>query len=148
MQRTDQTTPWWKRRHAQRLTNWRQQFKDTIELDAYADPGEPIMSVDDNVLSIRNAAHNIRLVYLLPLVIGFWVTSISFIYDFGPSSAQVSYANYRVEKKLELEKKGKPFDEQEYFYSEALVGTDGKGSKLKYINAAIKYGLCCLNRWN
>ena len=58
----------------------------------------------------------------------------------GPSSAQVSYANYRVEKKLELKKKGKPFDEQEYFYSEALVGTDGKGSKLKYINAAIKYG--------
>ena len=53
---------------AQRLTNWQQKFKDTIELDAYADPSEPIMSVDDNVLSIRNAAHNIRLIYFLPII--------------------------------------------------------------------------------
>ncbi|MBP3140589.1 hypothetical protein ACTFQF_05110 [Aliivibrio fischeri] len=139
MQRTDPTKPWWKKHHAQRLVSWRDDFKNKIELDAYPDPGEPVMSVNDNILSIRSAAHNIRSIYFLPWVIGFWVLSISFIYDFGPNEGEVSYANYRVEKKLDLERKGKSFDKQEYLYYEALVGTDGKGTKLEYINAVSNF---------
>ena len=66
MQRTDLTKPWWKKHHAQRFVNWRDEFNNKITLDAYPDPGEPIMSVNDNVLSIRNAAHNIRSIYFIP----------------------------------------------------------------------------------
>ena len=140
MQRTDQTTPWWKRRHAQRLTNWRQQFKDTIELDAYADPGEPIMSVDDNVLSIRNAAHNIRLIYFLPWVIGFWVLSISFIYDFGPNGGMIYNAHDNIQRNAVLKEQGRSYDVKRDMYYRALVGEDGKGSKLDLIYAVSKYG--------
>ncbi|PMN44714.1 hypothetical protein BCT31_24665 [Vibrio lentus] len=139
MKRTDTTQPWWKKHHAQRLVNWRDEFNNKIELDAYPDPGEPIMSVNDNVLSIRNAAHNIRSIYFLPWVIGFWLLSISFIYDFGPNDGEVAYANYRVEKKQDLERTGKSFDKEEYLYYEALVGDDGEGSKLEYIIAVSNF---------
>ena len=134
-----QTRPWWKRRHAQRLTNWRQEFNNTIELDSYPDPGIPIMSVDDNVLAIRNAAHNIRLTYFLPWVIGFWVLSISFIYDFGPNDGEVAYANSNIEEMLDYKRRGIDYDEKEYNYYQALVGDDGKGSRLEYINAVGNY---------
>ncbi|MCM5511011.1 hypothetical protein J8Z26_22875 [Vibrio sp. SCSIO 43169] len=121
------------------MVNWREEFENTIELDAYPDPGEPIMAVNDNVLSIRNAAHNIRSVYFLPWVIGFWLLSISFIYDFGPNGGEVAYANSNVLEMREYEKKGVDFDREEYLYYEALVGADGKSSKLEYINAVSNY---------
>ncbi|WP_251768724.1 hypothetical protein [Vibrio sp. SCSIO 43169] len=97
------------------------------------------MAVNDNVLSIRNAAHNIRSVYFLPWVIGFWLLSISFIYDFGPNGGEVAYANSNVLEMREYEKKGVDFDREEYLYYEALVGADGKSSKLEYINAVSNY---------
>ena len=137
MQRTDQTTPWWKRRHAQRLTNWRQKFKDTIELDAYADSSEPIMSVDDNVLSIRNAAHNIRLIYFLPWVIGLWLCFIWIYNDIKPGKTETNYAVHRI---AIIDEGGRTVDSNEYNLHVSMLGEEGKVTWATYVQAIMKYG--------
>ena len=140
MQRTEPTKPWWKKRHAKRLINWREQFENKIELNAYPDPGEPIMSVNDNILSIRNAAHNIRSIYFLPWIIGFWILSTSFIYDFGPNSGMITHAHYNIQKSIDLEKRGMYYDKERDLYYKALIGDDGKGSRLDLIYAVSQHG--------
>ncbi|PMN45316.1 hypothetical protein BCT31_10485 [Vibrio lentus] len=140
MKRTDTTQPWWKKHHAQRLVNWRDEFNNKIELEAYPDPGEPIMSVNDNVLSIRNAAHNIRSIYFLPWVIGFWLLSISFIYDFGPNGGMINHAHYNIQKNNDLEARGLSYDKKSDLYYKTLIGESGKGSKLDLIYAVNQYG--------
>ncbi len=45
---------------------------DEIELVPLEDPHEPIMSVNERILTIRNGMHNYRSHYVLPMLIGFW----------------------------------------------------------------------------
>lgn len=137
MQRTDSKSPWWKRRHAQRLVNWREQFESTIELDAYPDPGEPIMSVNDNVLSIRNASHNIRSVYFLPWVIGLWLCSFWLYNDIKPGEIETNYALHRMEI---IDAGGRSAGPNEYKLHSTMLGTNGKVQWPSYIKAIMMYG--------
>ncbi|NAW56366.1 MULTISPECIES: hypothetical protein [unclassified Vibrio] len=98
------------------------------------------MSVNDNVLSIRNAAHNIRSIYFLPWVVGFWLLSISFVYDFGPNDGMIAHAHYNIQKNIDREKRGLSYDKERDLYYKALVGNDGTGSRLDLINAVIQHG--------
>lgn len=137
MQRADQTRPWWKRRHAQRLTRWRQEFNNTTELDPYPDPGMPIMSVDDNLLAIRNAAHNIRLIYFLPWVVGLWLCLIWIYGDISPGKTETNYASHRIEI---INGGGRSVDSNEYRLHLSMLGEEGRVTWSNYVEAIMKYG--------
>ncbi|UTZ21897.1 hypothetical protein [Vibrio campbellii] len=137
MKRTDTAKPWWKKRHAKRFINLRNTFEQTIDLEAYPDPGVPIMSVNDNVLSIRNAAHNIRSVYFLPWLIGLWLC-LFFIYDdIKPGSTETNYALHRIEM---IENGGRSVGPNEYQLHSTMLGKEGKVNWTSYIQAVLKYG--------
>ena len=50
------------------------------------------MQVTDDTISVRDARHTIRFVYLTPIVVLFWLLSIFFINDLGLDSRLCSSA--------------------------------------------------------
>lgn len=53
-----------------KLVEIKDECLDEIEIVAFDDPREPIMTVNNRILTIRNGVHNYRSHYLLPMVIG------------------------------------------------------------------------------
>ncbi|MBP3140402.1 hypothetical protein ACTFQF_03870 [Aliivibrio fischeri] len=129
-----------KTRHAQQFVNWRSEFEDKYELDAYADPTEPVMLVNDTILSVRNATHNYRLIYILPWILGLWILFFIQIYDFGPNRGMINSANYMVELNSKKQDQGIEYDKKRDMYYRTLVGEDGNGSRLNLIHAVTFYG--------
>ncbi len=125
---------------AQRFVSLRSWFSDRVELNVYKDPTKPVMSVNDNVMSAHTAVDNARIVYVLPFVLALWVLTISFIQEFGPNPAMIDSAHNMIELNIEQRESGQPYDEHRDLYYRALVGEDGKGSKLDLITAVSSYG--------
>lgn len=62
-------------RYAQKLIDGRDEFANQKVIEPTGQPPEPFMRVTDDIISIRDARHDIRSVYLIPVVV---VVSIYF----------------------------------------------------------------------
>ena len=57
------------------LKDSRQTLRETSDIQPHQDPLEPVMSVSDDILTIRNASHTARNVYLLPMALALIISS-------------------------------------------------------------------------
>ncbi len=63
---------WWQTIYAQPLSKWWPSLRKEVKIEPLDDPMEPVMSVTDETLSVRNASHNAVIAYLLPLMLASW----------------------------------------------------------------------------
>ncbi len=97
------------------------------------------MSVNDDILTVRDARHGLRFAYLLPLVIGLWILSFTFIGDVGPHPNEISYAKEKISYYENKEREGLPYDKQRKAYFEAFFSENGDYSFWNYLNAVANY---------
>ncbi len=129
--------------YPQRLSKWRDSFASQFKLQPDNDPLEPFMTVTDDILSVRDARHGARFAYLLPLVIGLWILSFTFIGDLGPNSASVSYGRDKLAEYKAKYIKGSYFDDyhnRRFSYYRTMFDNDGNYSFLSYNKAIFTYG--------
>ncbi|WP_045461241.1 hypothetical protein [Vibrio hyugaensis] len=117
-----------------KLVDIKDECLDEIELVALDDPREPIMSVNDRILAIRNGMHNYRSHYVLPMVISAWCFLVFLISSIGPTPSEVYAAKNALEHKSVL-------SEEDVNYFEALLGDSGNATTFDYINAVLKYSV-------
>ncbi|OLQ89769.1 hypothetical protein BIY21_14635 [Vibrio ponticus] len=132
-----------KYQYPQRLIKWRDEFAKREPIEPDVDPLEPFMSVTDDVLTVREASHGLRFSFLLPLVIGLWMLSFTFIGGLGPNSASVATGKETLIDYREKEQKGVEFNdfhEHWYNYYKLMFNSEGDYSLLSYSNAVFEYG--------
>ncbi|UTZ41431.1 hypothetical protein [Vibrio campbellii] len=117
-----------------KLVEFKGECLDEIELVALDDPREPIMSVNDRILAIRNGVHNYRSHYVLPMVIGAWCFLVFLISNIGPTASEVYAAKNALEHKSVLSK-------EDVNYFEALLGDRGNATTFDYINSVLNYSV-------
>ncbi|UTZ21886.1 hypothetical protein [Vibrio campbellii] len=120
-----------------KLVDIKDECLDDIELVALDDPREPIMSVNDRILAIRNGVHNYRTHYILPMAIGFWCFLFFVVSDLGPSSSEIKFARSILVK---YETNSSLLSERNYNYYKTMLGEDKNSGILDYIKAAHLYG--------
>ncbi|UTZ23096.1 hypothetical protein HB760_08215 [Vibrio campbellii] len=83
---------------AQPFSKWWQEFRSEVAVIPMEDPLDPIVSVDDKVLTVRTGYHNRRDAILIPLMLVFSFFSILMLNDLVPDfeSEQV-YAHKMLE---------------------------------------------------
>uniref|UniRef100_UPI00063C6430 hypothetical protein n=1 Tax=Vibrio mexicanus TaxID=1004326 RepID=UPI00063C6430 len=121
--------------YPQKLIKWRESVSSHFKtIQPADDPLEPFMTVTDDVISVRDAKNGLRLAYLLPLVIGLWVLSFTFVGKLGPTEDQLAFAKEVLELRA---------DEQSalnHKYYETMLGKSGNGSFASYLKAVTHYG--------
>ncbi|MCY9844875.1 hypothetical protein [Vibrio caribbeanicus] len=117
-----------------KLVEIKDECLDEIELVALDDPREPIMSVNDRILAIRNGVHNYRSHYVLPMVISAWCFLFFLISNIGPTPTEVYAAKNALEHKSVL-------SEEDVNYFEALLGDSGNATTFDYISAVFNYSV-------
>lgn len=126
----------WKAIHAQPLSNWWDALRNDITVEPMDDPLNPIMSVTDKIMTVRNAVSTGRNIYLLPLMLAWWFVAGALVNDFYSSLYESeSYANYSV--KLEREASGldhlELMKEERYAQNYALIKENRKINALDYL---------------
>ncbi|WP_047046040.1 hypothetical protein, partial [Vibrio mexicanus] len=94
------------------------------------------MSVDDQVMTVRKTNHNIRKWNAFPLFLVPLVITLKLLYEFGPTTSQINYANSVLsshEGSLSRELVGEEF-------LNALVDEKGTSSWVRYVSATYSYG--------
>ncbi|MBU2895577.1 hypothetical protein [Vibrio hepatarius] len=126
--------------YPQKLVKWRQEFAKITSIKPEDDPLEPFMEVTDDVLAVRSARDNLRLPFLVPLVLGFWFLAFKFMGDIGPHNDEIAYAEYKITYYEDKSRRGVPYDEQFYQYAKAFFDENGNYSFINYLNAVFRYG--------
>ena len=130
-------------KYAQKLINGRDFYSKLEGIPSDSEPLEPIMSVTDDILAIRDNRHNLRFVYLIPLVIAFWIILIYSFNQVAPNSASINTAKENLIKYQEMQTRGDYFNEykvRDFNYSKALFGDSGNYNFIKYLRAAYLFG--------
>lgn len=115
-----------------------QSLRETIDIQPRQDPLEPVMSVSDDVLSIRNASHTGRNAYLLPLALAFVIGSSQWLYNICYKNAigtEITVKNY-IEH-METYRGSDYFkrtDNPDSIYIYKLIDRNGKMSFSNYIS--------------
>ena len=110
-------------RYAQKLVDGRNEFVNQKAIKPKRQLPEPFMQVTDDIISIRDARHAIRSVYLVPVVIAVWFTFIFILSDLGSNSASISYGKELLSRYQEQEQRGSYFSDyqrKEYSYYQTM----------------------------
>lgn len=75
---------WFFNTKAQPFSKWWQEFRSEVAVIPMEDPLDPIVSVDDKVLTVRTGYHNRRDAILIPLILVFSFLSIYMLNDLVP----------------------------------------------------------------
>lgn len=126
--------------NTQRLSDYKNHFNEYYNIEPLKDPQEPIMAIDESTLSVRNASHNYRMYILLPWVFALWIVCLYQAYEFGPNKGMISYAHDNIQRNLERKSLGYNYDKKRDNYYRALIGDNGKGSRIDLFIAVHKYG--------
>ncbi|MEL7443288.1 MAG: hypothetical protein AAFN66_10595, partial [Pseudomonadota bacterium] len=123
---------------AQPFSKWWQEFRSEVIVIPMEDPLDPIVSVDDKVLTVRTGYHNRRDAILIPLMLVFSFFSILMLNDLVPDfeSEQV-YAHEMleyVEEQRALPNPSYRTDDIEKRYR-ALLNENGEVTWSTYIRA-------------
>ena len=87
------------RKHYEPLIDWISRAENHIDSEPYDDPLTPIMSVNDDILTIKDVyRHQIRIFVLFPILALVWGFGLYRIVDFGPSYFLIHAANTTLEK--------------------------------------------------
>ena len=125
------------KRGINKLVEIKDECLDGIELVALDDPREPIMSVNDRILAIRNGVHNYRSHYILPMAIGFWCFLFFVVSDLGPNSAEIKFARSNL---IEYKTDKSSLSDSDYNYYKTMLGDDQNSGILDYVMAVHLYG--------
>lgn len=130
--------------YPQRLSQWRETFASQFKtIKPAQDPLEPFMTVTDDVLTVRDARHSLRTVFLLPLVIGLWILSFLFMDKLGSNTASINTGKERLAQYQEMEAQGLSFSKfykEDYDYYKLMFENDGEYSLIGYIKAVLAHG--------
>ncbi|MCW8349300.1 hypothetical protein MD535_25290 [Vibrio sp. ZSDZ65] len=126
--------------HAKKFIELREWLNDRVTLDAYQDPQNSIMQVNDTTLSVASPLHSLRFVYIAPFVLAFWGLSFHMIGWLIPNQGMIERAYNMIELNQEYKDLGREYDEKRDMYYRTLVGKDGKRSILNNIKAIHLYG--------
>ena len=130
--------------YPQRLSQWRKSFASQFKtIKPAQDPLEPFMTVTDDVLTVRDARHSLRTVFLLPLVIGLWILSFLFMDKLGSNTASINTGKERLAQYQEMEAQGLSFSKfykEDYDYYKLMFESDGEYSLIGYIKAVLAHG--------
>lgn len=130
-------------RYAQKLIDGRDEFANQKVIDPTGQPPEPFMQVTDDVISIRDARHDIRTVYLIPVVVVVWFLFIFILSDLGLNSASINYGKELLTRYQEKEQKGSylsDHQQKEYLYYQTMFANNGDYSLANYFFAVYKFG--------
>ncbi|WP_104041288.1 hypothetical protein [Vibrio hyugaensis] len=87
------------RKHYQPIMDWVARSENHANSAPYDDPLPPIMSVNNDILTIKDASsHKLRVLLLLPILALVWAFGLWRIADFGPSNYLVRDANATLEE--------------------------------------------------
>ncbi|MFV8454070.1 hypothetical protein ACNO5M_03080 [Vibrio owensii] len=130
--------------YPQRLSQWRETFASQFKtIKPAQDPLEPFMTVTDDVLTVRDARHSLRTVFLLTLVIGLWILSFLFMDKLGSNTASINTGKERLAQYQEMEAQGLSFSKfykEDYDYYKLMFENDGEYSLIGYIKAVLAHG--------
>ncbi|NRB68868.1 MAG: hypothetical protein HRU48_16090, partial [Vibrio sp.] len=130
-------------RYAQKLVDGRDEFVNQKAIAPTDQPPEPFMQVTDDIISIRDARHTIRSVYLVPVVVVVWFLFIFILSDLGSNSASISYGKELLSRYQQKEQKGSYFSDyqrREYSYYQTMFANNGEYSLVNYIEAVYRFG--------
>ncbi|PQJ70715.1 hypothetical protein BTO01_05255 [Vibrio jasicida] len=130
-------------RYAQKLVDGRDEFANQKVIEPTGQPPEPFMQVTDDIISIRDARHDIRSVYLIPVVVAVWLLFVFILSDLGSNSASISYGKELLTRYQEKEQKGSYFSDyqrKEYLYYQTMFANNGDYSLVNYIQAVYRFG--------
>ena len=130
-------------RYAQKLVDGRDEFVNQKAIAPTDQPPEPFMQVTDDIISIRDARHTIRSVYLVPVVVVVWFLFIFILSDLGLNSASISHGKEQLSRYQQKEQKGAYFDDydrREYSFYQTVFANNGEYSLVNYIRAVYKSG--------
>ncbi len=86
------------RKHYQPIMDWIASPDNHAYSAPYDDPLPPIMSVNDDILTVKDISwHKLRVFLLLPLLVLVWAFGLWRIVDFGPSNYLIRSANFTLE---------------------------------------------------
>ena len=87
------------RKHYQPILDWVARSENHAYSQPYDDPLLPIMSVNDDILTIKDVSwHQLRLFLLLPILVAIWAFGLWRIVDFGPSKFMIDVANSTLDE--------------------------------------------------
>ncbi|PQJ70716.1 hypothetical protein BTO01_05260 [Vibrio jasicida] len=130
-------------RYAQKLIDGRDEFANQKVIEPTGTPPEPFMQVTDDIISIRDARHDMRSVYLIPVVVVVWFLFIFILSDLGLNSASINYGKEKLIRYQEKEQNGgyfNDFQSWEYSYYQSIFDNDGDYSLINYILTVYKIG--------
>ncbi|MBN3495871.1 hypothetical protein, partial [Vibrio neptunius] len=129
--------------YPQKLVNWREKITQRIPIEPEQDPLEPFMEVTEDALAVRDSLHNLRLPYLLPLVLGLWFIVFICVGELGFNSASINTGKKRLAEYQIMEERGDyfdDFDKEEYAFYGVMFDSDGNYSLWGYIQAVFAHG--------
>ncbi|WP_114786259.1 hypothetical protein [Vibrio tetraodonis] len=129
--------------YPQKLVKWRQEFAKITSIKPEDDPLEPFMEVTDDVLAVRSARDNLRLPFLVPLVIGLWFMVYTFVGELGLNTASINTGKERIVEYQIKEARGGYFDDydkENYAYYKTMFDKNGEYSLWGYSQAVFTYG--------
>ena len=124
---------------AQPFSKWWQEFRSEVAVISMEDPLDPIVSVDDKVLTIRTGYHSLRNAIIVPLMLVLTCMATYFSYDSWPNFFSLTEdANETLMRIQEYRKTGYDpiynIDKMEA-YNEALLNKDGRVTFFTYMDA-------------
>ncbi|MDD1796351.1 hypothetical protein LRP50_24835, partial [Enterovibrio sp. ZSDZ42] len=128
---------WWQTIYAQPIANWWNDLREGVDVKPLDDPMEPVMSVTDEILTVRNASHNALFAFMLPMMLASWFMAFTGYDMFWPDLKAIEQsANESISNKMAIF--GNDFfeitEEPVALNIYSRVGEDGKTSWGEYIN--------------
>ena len=124
---------------AKPFSNWWQEFRAEVAVIPMKDPLDPIVSVDDKVLTVRTGYHNRRNYYIVPWMLMLSILATYFTIESWPNFPSLAEgAHETIARMQEYRRTGdRPFydiDKMEA-YHRAMLNEDGKATFFTYMEA-------------
>ena len=123
---------------AKPFSNWWQEFRAEVAVIPMKDPLDPIVSVDDRVLTVRTGYHNRRNVIIVPLMMVFTFMPLYMFYDWLPDLKNTQESAYEtlefVAERRALEDTMSYINDLED-YANAILNENGEVTWATYLRA-------------
>ena len=123
---------------AKPFSNWWKEFRAEVAVIPMDDPLDPIVSVDDRVLTVRTGYHNRRNVIIVPLMMVFTFMPLYMFYDWLPDLKSTQESAYEtlefVAERRALEDTMSYINDLED-YANAILNENGEVTWATYLRA-------------
>ncbi len=124
---------------AQPFSKWWQEFRSEVTVVPMDDPFDPIVSVDDKLLTIRTGYHNRRNYYIVPLMLMLSILATHFTVEPWPNFERLEEVAKETVQRIEKYRKtdsypGFDIDKMDA-YHQAMLNEEGKVTFFTYMEA-------------